>query len=148
MNAANQAIKAYAQINMETAVNCANPVQLIVALYDGAVDAIAGAKAQIAQKNYERKAKHISHAILIIDGLRRIIDHEKGGAIAANLGALYDYMKRRLIAANASNAVEVLAEVQELLTSLREAWAVLARSQAGVPTDAPPAQGAKAYAKA
>lgn len=47
------------------------------------------------------KGMAISKAIAIIqEGLRLSLDKDKGGELAANLDALYDYMGHRLLQAN------------------------------------------------
>jgi flagellar protein FliS len=45
-----------------------------------------------------------------------------GGEVSHNLDALYDYMCRRLMQANASNKPEWLDEVSRLLNEIRSAW--------------------------
>ena len=52
--------------------------------------------------------------------------------LPANLDALYDYMNRRLVEANAMDDLSrVLDEVTALLGEIREAWeGVIAQSQA------------------
>lgn len=62
---------AYSQVSLETAVQTADPHQLILMLYDGALLALAEATVAIEQKDVPKRAKSISHAIAIIhDGLR------------------------------------------------------------------------------
>ena len=58
----------------------------------------------------------------IIDELRNSLNVKAGGAIAANLDALYEYMGTRLVLANASNKPELLDEVSRLLNEIRAAW--------------------------
>lgn len=124
--ATSQALKAYAQIDIETSVTTATPLQLIVILYDGALSAISAAKGQMQQKKYAEKGRLISKAVGIIEGLRAVLDHERGGEISRNLNDLYEYMKRVLTMANLKNEPEKLDEITRLLNELREAWAILA----------------------
>ena len=58
--------------------------------------------------------------------LRGSLDLVRGGAIAAHLDDLYDYMSRRLLEANATNRVELFEEVASLLRELRSAWSAVA----------------------
>lgn len=122
----NQALNAYAQVNVEAAINTASPVQLIVLLYDGAINALASAKGFMGQSKFEEKGRLISKAIGIVEGLRTVLDQEKGGEIAKNLNDLYEYMKKQLLLGNLKNQTEQLDEVMKLLADLRSAWVVIA----------------------
>ncbi len=131
MNSTLKALNAYSQVDLESAVNSASPVQLVVLLYDGAIGALAAAKGQMQQMRFAEKGRLISKAIEIIEGLRVVLDHDKGGAIARNLNDLYEYMKHRLTVANLKNDPEGPAEVIRLLTELRSAWTVLGERERG-----------------
>lgn len=124
-DAINRALSAYSKIDLETAVNSATPVQLIILLYDGAISALAAAKGQMQDMKFAEKGRLISKAIGIIDGLRSVLDFEKGGDISQNLGELYEYMKRRLAVANLKNDQAGPTEVISLLNELRSAWLLL-----------------------
>ncbi|OFZ71013.1 MAG: flagellar export chaperone FliS [Betaproteobacteria bacterium RBG_16_58_11] len=124
-DATNRALSAYSNIDLETAVNSASPLQLILLLYDGAIGALATAKGQMQDMKFAEKGRLISKAIGIIEGLRVVLDFDKGGEIAKNLNDLYEYMKHRLTIANLKNDPEGPAEVIRLLNDLRTAWAKL-----------------------
>ena len=120
---ATTAIRAYANVGLETGVSTADPHKLILLLYQGALLAISSAKNQILRKEIAAKGKSISHAITIIDeGLKSSLDKNAGGDLALNLSALYDYMNQRLLIANLKNDTAVLDEVSRLLTELKGAW--------------------------
>jgi len=125
----NKGIKAYNDVGVTTAVSTANPVQLIVLLYDGAMTAVAMAKGEIERQNIQEKSKLIIKALAIIEGLRTAIDHKNGGEIATNLNDLYLYMSLQLTNANLKNDQEKLDEVLHLLGELRASWEVLASNQ-------------------
>lgn len=122
MDMLNRALNAYGQVNTEAAIASASPVQIIVLLYDGAINSLAAAKGKMQEMKLAEKGQLVSKAIGIIEGLRSVLDHERGGEISRNLEDLYDYMKRRLAAANLKNEPEGLDEVMRLLGNLREAW--------------------------
>ncbi len=125
MNSMNQALTAYADVDLQTAIVTASPVQIVVLLYDGAINALAAAKGRMLEKRFAEKGALISKAIGIVEGLRSVLDHSRGGDVTSNLEALYDYMKRRLASANLKNEVEGVEEVMRLLSTLREAWVEL-----------------------
>ena len=115
--------KAYAKIGVESGISAADPHKLIAMLYQGALLAIANAKNGILRKDIPAKGAAISKAISIIDeGLNASLDKKVGGELAQNLSALYDYMSRRLLAANLNNDMAALDEVSRLLNDLKGAW--------------------------
>lgn len=128
-----QGAKAYAQINVETSVSTADPVRLIVLLYEGAISAINIAKGEMERRNIPQKARLLNKAIDIIGGLRNALVFEQGGEIAASLNDLYLYMIQRLSMANLKNDQLILEEVKNLLAELHEAWEILAQNQQGIP---------------
>ena len=118
---------AYARVGVETGVSTADPHQLIVMLFDGALKATAQAAAALDAKDIPAKGAAISKAIDIIsNGLKVSLDMEAGGELAERLAALYDYMIDRLLYANLKNSKAALAEVSSLLDGLREAWISIA----------------------
>lgn len=139
---AQNAAKAYGKVGVQTGAAYASPHRLILMLMDGALDKISNAKGHMSRKEIAQKGNFISWAISIIGGLRASLDFEKGGEIAANLEALYDYMERRLVMANAQNSLEMLDEVSGLLNTIREAWVGIGDSvQKMELPDAPQLQG-------
>ena len=130
--------RTYQQIGLETGVDSASPHRLVLMLFDGALSALADARQHMSAGNVSAKGAAISQAISIIgEGLRVSLDMERGGAIAAQLRDLYDYMTRRLVEANVNNSQETLSEVSSLLCELRAAWV-----QIGVRAAPAPAVGA------
>ena len=75
-----KAVKSY----REEQVNGLSQKQLILMLYDGAMKFVAEAKESIEKKEYHRSYKSIVKARDIIAELLRILDMERGGAIARN----------------------------------------------------------------
>ena len=124
-------VNAYAKVGIETGVSAASPHKLIVMLFDGALVALSSAILFMKAGNIPEKGAAISKAILIIDsGLRASLDKKVGGEIAEGLDALYEYMGARLLMANLKNQVEILEEVQRLLSELRDAWNAIGTSPA------------------
>jgi flagellar protein FliS len=61
-------------------------------------------------------------AIQLIGQLNGSLDMERGGQIAANLRALYEYMLVRLTIANADNDTRIVAEVSNLMRDIKTGW--------------------------
>ena len=116
-------LSAYAEAGIAAKVQTASPHLLILLLFEGAASAISMARLHLAQNDVAQRGKHISQAIDIIsNGLKVSLDMETGGKLAEQLAALYDYMCRRLIAANIGNDAAALDEVARLLEEIHSAW--------------------------
>lgn len=124
-------VNAYAKVGLETSIISASPHKLIVMLYDGALVAVKNAAKHMAAGQIAEKGAAISKALDIINsGLRASLDKKAGGEIATNLDLLYIYMTERLLTANLQNKVDMLEEVQTLLTDMRDAWAQIGEKPA------------------
>jgi flagellar secretion chaperone FliS len=106
----------------EVAVKTANPLQLVVMLYDAAICALKEAREHINHKDIAGRSRSINKCISIISELQMCLDLKAGGEIAGSLARLYDYMKRRIFRANVEQSVQPLAEIEVLLQNLRSAW--------------------------
>ncbi len=116
------AIQAYGKVSTHSQAAYASPHRLIQMLMEGALDKLAVARGHMERGEVAQKGNYISWAISIIEGLRISLDPRAGGEIAANLEALYDYMERRLVEANANNDLAILDEVAGLLGKIKDAW--------------------------
>jgi flagellar protein FliS len=61
-------------------------------------------------------------ALALIGQLNATLDMERGGVIAQNLRALYEYMLIRLTLANAANDARIVAEVIDLVRDIKTGW--------------------------
>ena len=117
-----KALHQYQGVNRQTSVIDADRHRLIQLLFDGALERVLMARAQITAKNIEGKNRLIGKAIEILGGLRGFLDKDKGGDLAARLDALYEYMEIRLFYANLKNDVTILDEVASLLKEVKGGW--------------------------
>ncbi|MGP6135976.1 flagellar export chaperone FliS [Enterobacter chuandaensis] len=118
---------AYTTVSLDSQINGATPHELIVLLYDGAINAMKRAEIYFQSGNIARRGEMISRAINIIDnGLRAGLDHEKGGQIAEELESLYEYISRTLLEANLNKSGENLPHLISLMTEMSETWQLIA----------------------
>lgn len=128
-------LDAYAKVGVETGVSGADPHQLILMLYEGALLALADGRLHMTRGEIAAKGQSISKAINIIEnGLRASLDFEAGDELAARLAALYQYMCDRLLRANLRNEPAIIDEVSRLLSELRDAWSQIKPAQAPSPS--------------
>lgn len=117
------ASRAYAATGLETTIADASPEQLILMLHDGLLESLHRARLAMADGRIAEKGESISKALAILtEGLMPALDLERGGEIAGNLAALYEYMVTRLMLGNLQNDAEHLEEVARLVQELKGAW--------------------------
>lgn len=112
----------YRKVGVQTGVENASPHKLIQMLLDGAIEKVQLARGYMERREIAQKGQTVSWAMAIIDGLRSSLDMGRGGEVAENLDALYDYMLHRLAEANLRNDLAMLDEVVKLLNEIREGW--------------------------
>ncbi|MCX7913855.1 MAG: flagellar export chaperone FliS [Thermodesulfovibrionales bacterium] len=118
---------AYVQnVYTKTKVNAsATPLDLVIMLYDGAIDNLQKSIHSIKGKDIGRKIDSLAKARAIIEELLSSLNKEIGGEIADNLEALYLFMLIELTKANANNDIKKIELVKDLLIELRSAWRAL-----------------------
>ena len=138
-----RAASAYQRINVETSMHTIDQHQLVSLLLEGVLSSIATARGALARGDVPAKCNSIAKAIRIIEeGLSTALDREGGGALAENLGALYDYCLRRLILANARNDDALMEEVMHLIEPIAQGWNEIKKSPLNAPA-APAAAGSR-----
>jgi flagellar secretion chaperone FliS len=129
-----RAAAAYKTAGAESSVDGASPHRLVELLFDGLLQAVQGARGALARGDTAAKGKQVMRAVRFLEeGLKGGLDHDKGGELAANLRALYDYCIARLTVANLRNDAEALAEVAALIVQVAQGWKEIGRSQARRP---------------
>lgn len=116
------AVQHYSSVKVHSSVETASPHRLIQMLFEGALERIAQAKGAMVQNQIARKGELIGKAVAIVGGLQGSLNDKEGGALAANLDGLYDYVIRRLTQANYENNPEYLDECGRLLGEIKTAW--------------------------
>ena len=112
----------YRKVGVQTGVENASPHKLIQMLLEGAIEKVQLARGYMERGETAKKGETVSWAMAIVDGLRSSLDIGRGGEVAENLDALYDYMLRRLAEANLANDLGMLDEVAKLLNEIRDGW--------------------------
>lgn len=116
-----EALKQYRQLGIESEVSHATPHRLIQMLFEGALSKLAVAQGALERGDLAAKGESLSKAISIIGGLRSSLDLGTG-EIAENLDRLYEYMNVRLLEASLQKDAQKIAEVTQLLKTLKSGW--------------------------
>lgn len=108
---------------MESEIATSSPNETVLKLYDGSINFLKSALIKMDEEDgMPGKAKLVEKTVNIVDYLQSCLDKEKGGVIAKNLDALYDYMMVSLTEANIKNDKPKIKEIMGLLQELREGW--------------------------
>lgn len=90
-------------------------------LYDGEIKFLKKSIEAIENKEMQNAHNHLIRAQDILTGLISGLNMD-AGPIAENLFNLYEYMHNRLIEANLSKDTNLITEVLDMISELRETW--------------------------
>ena len=121
--------EAYRQMNVKSR----SPLELVVMLYDGALQALTTAKSAIARDDVAARADAVSRALAILTELQGTLDMKQGGKIAEELDRLYAYAIARLLDVTLKNDMSAVDDVLKVMTPLRDGWAEIAHPTAARP---------------
>jgi len=119
----------YRSVRSHGLVADASPTRVVQIMFEGILAHLATARGCMARIKDNRpmgevtsKLNAIGKAIALVVQLNGTLDLERGGEVAQNLRALYDYMMTRLTLANATNDGRIVAEVAGLVAEIKVGW--------------------------
>lgn len=118
-----QNLKAYKKVNIDSGILESNPHQIIVMMFDGALQSLSISKGAIERKDFELKSQSITKFVNIISALRAALDFDVEPEISQRFDDLYAYCIDRALEASLALNIEMVTEVNGLLKPLRDAWA-------------------------
>ena len=117
--------------------------QLILMLYDGALQAVNQSIECMGRKELAEQGRHILKAQDIINELSLALDMKLGGEVAKTLEQLYQFVLNQLIQANITSDPMYLESVIKVLSPLRDAWSRIAETSSeeqNTPEPTPPVE--------
>jgi flagellar secretion chaperone FliS len=117
-----QALKQYKSIESNVQAEYASSYHLTKMLFTGALKSLTLTSTHMKNKNFEAKASELSRSYNIIMGLHDCLDFEQGGELADNLGALYEYMAKNLVASGFTNDSAMVEHITDLMRDISDAW--------------------------
>lgn len=100
----------------------ADPVGLVVLLYDILLRDLREAIAALTADAIERRAAAVRHSMLVLQQLQSTLDRERGGNVARNLDNFYDFTRAKLLEAQIKASPAMFEEQITFISSIREAW--------------------------
>jgi len=98
------------------------PSSLVVIVYDEAVASLRAALEAIERHDIAARFEATAQTAETVSFLRMSLDHDKGGAIAANLDRLYAFVVAQLPLLNARNDSDIATGLIAVLEPLRAGW--------------------------
>ena len=125
------ALKAYRNTAIDARCETSNKRDLVIMMYDAAIDAIKLARQHALRQEKRSVSASTSRALSILAALRETLDRHQGGSVAEHLDDFYQFLMRRLVRAGGLNSTDDLAECEDLLDQVREAWAAITPQTVG-----------------
>lgn len=110
----------------QTQVTTTSQGEIVIMLYDGALNFLAQAKDGLKANNMAAKGIAISKTMDIINELDSSLNMDKGGSLARNLHSLYLFCLKHLAMANIRKSTAMIEEVERIISGLRSAYAEIA----------------------
>jgi flagellar protein FliS len=120
-------------------ISTSSQSQLILMMYDGALQAVNRSIECMHQKDVSGRSLHILKAQDIINELSLALDMEQGGEVAKTLEQLYQFALNQLIQANITSDKMYLETVIKVLSPLRDAWSRISEASNEEPEAPEPA---------
>lgn len=126
-------INAYQRVGGRDQATTADPYQLIQMLMNGALQKLAVSKGAMERKDLEVKSENLTKSLSIVNALQDGLDMNVESEVVGNMYDLYDYIKRQIVEAMASNKIEAVENCLMVMRNLKEGWDAIpvdARNQA------------------
>jgi len=104
-------------------VMTASPHQLLLMLYDGAIQFTERAIRHLQQKQLVNALEPLSRALAIVQELQSCLNPKHAPELCQNLENLYMFMEDQILRAQRERSAAPLLPVATILKDLREAWA-------------------------
>jgi flagellar secretion chaperone FliS len=129
MMQSNRGAAQYRSVRSHGLVADTSPTRLVQIMFEHILTNLATALGCMARiednlplSEVTQKLAAMRKAIQLIGQLNVTLDMERGGKIAENLRALYEYMLVRLTQANAYNDTRIVSEVTNLVREIKTGW--------------------------
>lgn len=113
----------YGRIDLAGRIQSADPHALVAILFDELLGAIARVRRAVEAG---RAAPALERALDVIQALRMTLDHDRGGAIAGSLAAVYEEALRQLLLGVRERDTLRVDTALEMIAEIADAWTQIA----------------------
>jgi flagellar protein FliS len=110
------------QIYQDSAIRGANPIELVVLLYDSAIDDLRRALAAMQASDIEGRSTRIGHALMILQQLQGTLDFERGGAAAKQFEQFYNLVRAKILEAQMRSSFDLMQQQIRSMSEVRDCW--------------------------
>ena len=128
----------------EGAVRGASPVELVIRLYEQAIEDLRQAVKGFEQNDIELRSNKVNHAILVLGCLQSQLEFHAGGKVARDLEKFYNVLRENLVQAQVTGSRPLLLQQITDLLTVREAWIEVQRAESRVSGENNPSSDAEA----
>ena len=122
----------------ESAVRGATPLELVILLYDSAIEDMRRALTAMQKSEIENRSAQIAHALIVLQQLQGTLDFERGGSAARQFEQFYNLVRAKLLEAQIRGSSELMRQQIRCMSEVRDSWQQARRLLQPV-TSAPPA---------
>ena len=126
------------RIYQDSAIRGATPIELVVALYDSAIEDMRRALSAMKSTQIEVRGKEISHALMILQQLQGTLDFENGGNAARQFEQFYNLVRAKLLEAQLRGSPDLMQQQIRYMSEVRDCWSEARRLLESRPASANP----------
>ncbi len=106
----------------DSAVRGATPIELVVLLYDSAIEDMRRALAAMKNGDVEARSAGVGHALMVLNQLQGTLDFEHGGGAARQFEQFYNLVRAKLLEAQMRNSPDLMQKQVRFMSEVRDCW--------------------------
>ena len=110
------------QIYQDAAVRGATPIELVILLYDSAIEDMRRAMTAMQGRDIEARAREMAHALMVLQQLQGTLDFERGGSAARQFEQFYNLVRAKLLEAQMRGSTALLQQQIRYMSEVRDCW--------------------------
>jgi len=115
------------QIYQDTAVRGATPIELVIVLYDAAIEDMRRAMTAMQASDVEARTHQVSHALMVLQQLQGTLDFERGGSAARQFEQFYNLVRAKLLEAQMRGSPDLMQQQIRYMSEVRDCWTAAKR---------------------
>ena len=110
------------QVYQDSSIRGANPIELVVLLYDSAIADLRMALSAMQTSDIESRSNKISHALMVLQQLQGTLDFERGGSAARQFEQFYNLTRAKVLEAQMRSSPELMRQQIRTMSEVRDCW--------------------------